>query len=117
MQFAIERSLPKADVSGAIEYYKTRRDCLHKGLIDVCSQSLSLYLSLLFIVFHFLCFYLIQAGLTCPLPEGAFYLFPRVPEGMTDFRVCFSFSSICLFSCLHSPHSFVLFLSIRPLHV
>lgn len=60
MQFAIERALPTADITGAISFYKERRDILYKGIID--------------------------AGLECNLPEGAFYLFPRVPAGMTDFR-------------------------------
>ncbi|KAH7818515.1 Aspartate aminotransferase [Monocercomonoides exilis] len=57
IQFAVERSI-SCDVSASVEWYKQRRDVFHKGLVE--------------------------AGLQCELPEGAFYLFPRVPEGVTD---------------------------------
>lgn len=60
MQYAVEYALPIADIKPAVAWYKERRDILHKGLVD--------------------------AGLECVLPEGAFYLFPRVPEGVTDFE-------------------------------
>ncbi|KAK2964930.1 aspartate aminotransferase [Blattamonas nauphoetae] len=60
-QFALELALDAGcDISEGVKEYKSRRDVLHKGLID--------------------------AGLECDLPEGAFYLFPRVPAGMDDLR-------------------------------
>ncbi|KAA6364457.1 MAG: Aspartate aminotransferase, partial [Streblomastix strix] len=59
MQFAVEKAIT-CNIDKSVEWYKERRDLLYKGIIE--------------------------AGLECNLPEGAFYLFPKVPQGCTDFR-------------------------------
>eukprot|EP00771_Trimastix_marina_P003934 gnl/Trimastix_PCT/650.p2 GENE.gnl/Trimastix_PCT/650~~gnl/Trimastix_PCT/650.p2 ORF type:complete len:407 (-),score=124.37 gnl/Trimastix_PCT/650:170-1390(-) len=55
MQFVLPRCV---ETMIDLEWYKERRDILVKGLQD--------------------------AGLECPAPGGSFYLFPKIPEGVSD---------------------------------
>lgn len=67
MQFCLARC---ANAMIDLNWYKERRDLFARGLQD--------------------------AGLECPTPGGAFYLFPKVPEGVTGLEFADILASKCV---------------------